>query len=430
VTQLRLRTAAWYGDGELDLPVPVTWKVDVFSPLAGQPLTDAQIAERIAAPLGQPRLRELAQGKVRPVLIVDDLNRSTPAHRVVPAVLRELATAGIAPESVTIVMAPGTHGAPPPDAMSKKVGTEVARVCRVHVHDCHGPLVRVGRTRFGTPVMVNRQVAESDLVVGIGGIAPNQTAGFGGGSKLALGVLGFRSIAGLHFGHQAAGWGTPSEGLDFRRDLDEIAHLIRLRSVVSVLIDGNRDVVDVRCGDPDVYYRDFLAMAMELGRAPSPGASFDVVIANTYPNDQSLTFARMKGFAPLRRAPAASSKIAIAACPEGLGFHGLFPFQNPPAHHARRMRALQLRILVRNPRLLFDKVRHRAMRRTTAVSGGGTVWLFRPAPAGAASLPAGVPGITITRSWSDVLGAVSREQGGRDDLRAAVYSTASLQWLA
>ena len=41
----------------------------------------------------------------------------------------------------------------------------------------------MGKTSLGTPVYVNKIVAISDLVIGIGGILPHGQAGFGGGAK-------------------------------------------------------------------------------------------------------------------------------------------------------------------------------------------------------------------------------------------------------
>ncbi|MBV9126124.1 MAG: DUF2088 domain-containing protein, partial [Planctomycetes bacterium] len=266
---LRLRTGAWYSEQVLQLPVPRHWQVNLFTPKEGEPLTDAQIAERLESPVGQPAIRELARGKARPLLIVDDLNRPTPAARVVPAVLRQLQDAGMAPQDVGIIMAPGTHGAPPADALIKKVGAAAAGSCRLFVHDCYRDVVKVGRTSFGTPVYVNKHVAASDFLVGIGGLYPNYTAGFGGGSKLALGVLGFRSIAALHFGHPSMGWGTRDGRSQFRQDLDEIAHRVGLGTTVSLLLNGDREVVGVHCGAPQACFAEALR-SREAFRAPPP----------------------------------------------------------------------------------------------------------------------------------------------------------------
>ena len=66
--------------------------------------------------------------------------------------------------------------------------------------------------------------------MGIGGVYPNYTAGFGGGSKLVLGVLGYRSIKDLHFRHRGMGWGRHEEGDPLRTDLNEIVVTAQKRS--------------------------------------------------------------------------------------------------------------------------------------------------------------------------------------------------------
>jgi nickel-dependent lactate racemase len=430
-SEVGLRTGAWYGDRTLQLPVPSSWRVNIITPNVGKSLTDSEIAEQLESPVGQPTIRELARGKTRPLIIVDDLNRPTPAFRVVPALLRQFQDAGIAMRDVGIIMASGTHGSPPDDALIKKVGAGAAGTCRVYVHDCTRDVVKVGRTSFGTPVYVNKHIAASDFLVGIGGIYPNYTAGFGGGLKMALGVLGFASIAALHCGHQSMGWGTPNCQSNFRRDLDQIAHMIGLGTTVSLLLNGDREVVAVSCGDPQAYYAGALRSAQDAYRAALPDAHADVVVSNAYLNDLSLTFVRMKGIVPLKRAPAGASKIAIASCSEGLGFHRLFPFLNAPRHHRRRMLAIRARVLLTRPRLLAQKMYRRLSRRVGAgQAAGNPIWLYRPEVAHAANLPAEIPGIRVTASWNEIVESVSREQGGREALRAVVYSCAtSVAWL-
>jgi lactate racemase len=179
-----LKTAAWYGDRPLVLPLPEDWEVTTWWPSTPGPLTDDEIARALDQPVGQPPIRELALGKSRPLIIVDDLTRPTPAGRVLPFLLRHLAEAGISSEAVRILIGTGTHAPPSPNSIAKKVGPEAASSCRLLVHDHARNLTRIGRTSFGTPVIVNREVLASDLLVDVGGIYPQHSTGFGGGSKL------------------------------------------------------------------------------------------------------------------------------------------------------------------------------------------------------------------------------------------------------
>jgi nickel-dependent lactate racemase len=431
VTSLELRSAAWYGDQVINLPHPAAWRVTVHDPKLGEPWNDDAIIASLENPIEQRPIREMATGARRPVVLLDDLNRPTPAGRVVPALLEQFNDAGIPAANVTVVMAPGTHGRPPPDAFVRKLGAEIAGRCRVRIHDCRGPLITLGRTPYGTPVLINPEVAASDFLVGLGGLYPNSTGGYGGGSKMILGVLGLRSIAALHFGHSSMGWGTPNQMSSFRRDLDLIAQMARLRSSISVQVNAAREVIDVVCGDPTVYYPDAMGAARSAFRAPSPVAA-DVVIANAYPNDLSLTFARMKGMAPFRRAASGTSRVLIAACPEGLGFHGLFPFMNAPPGHRNQMRLVQVRTLAANPRRLIKvaqrRLGSRARAESPAVTRPGPILMYRPETTAAAPLPAAIPGMRVVTDWDEVVETVAGEQGG-DDLAVEVYPCAPLQWI-
>lgn len=441
-TEIQLRTAAWYGDELFALPVPPEWDVTVFRPRTPPPLTDAQIEQVLESPCGQPPLRILCRNLARrarpgPLVIVDDLNRPTPVARVMPFVLKHFQSAGIAARDVRILLAPGTHGASRPESVRQKVGPEAAAACQVLIHDPHHGLVTVGKTSFGTPVSVNREVAASELVVGIGGVYPNRTAGFGGGSKLALGVLGYRSIMRLHCYHRGLGWGGDGVGSELRKDLDEIARMIGLKSLVCLHIDADRQVIRLACGDHFRFYPDEVDYARQTFTAPEPEGA-DVVISNAYPNDLSLTFARKKGTVPLSLCPPGASRIAVAACSEGLGFHGLFPYLNRPPFHGLRYAAGRISLMT--PAELARKASRRARRgirgfffrrRTTGTEPpvrANPVWLYRRL-AREDDLPGKIPGVRLASSWEEVVRGVQAEQAGKERLRVFVYPCAPLQCL-
>ena len=434
---MRLRTAAWYGDRELELPVPDGWDVTVHTPATPPPLSDEEIDAALHAPVGQDPIRRLAAGRTRPVIVVDDLTRPTPAGRIVPAMLRQLAEAGIPARDVTILLATGTHQDTPRDAVARKVGAEAAAACRVLVHDDHGDAVKVGRTSFGTPVHVDRAVADSDYVLGVGGVYPQHSTGFGGGAKLAIGVLARASISRLHYRHPSAR-GSYDTDNDFRRDLDEIAALIGLRTSVSAHVDADRQIVRLVCGDHRRYYADAVAFALETYRAPLPGDA-DVVISNAYPIDVSLTFMRSKGIIPLLHAAPGASRVLVSACPEGMGHHGLFPFVPNPGrwryrHRARRARArpgvIPAAVLRRAKRTLRRRTSPAPAAPTTAPAAAPRrpIWLHAPGRA-PGELPVNLPEMTALYAWDDVLERIRAEQDGREDLRVAVYPCAPLHVL-
>jgi lactate racemase len=431
-SKISIKTGAWYGDAQIDLPVPSGWEVNVLWPATPTPLTTEEMASILEHPVGQLPLAEMCRGKKRPVIIVDDLNRPTPVSQIMPLLIRSIRAADIPLENITILMATGTHGSPGRGAFLKKVGNEAAS-CRLLIHDCFKDVVKIGATTYGTPVFVNKAILESDTVIGVGGIYPNHTAGFGGGSKLAIGVLGIRTIYHLHFRNKAIKWGNTNTDNKFRRELDEIAEMIGMKMNVSLIIDANRNIIKIYCGDQRKYFPEAVSFYLKTFGAPQPDDDADVVISNAYPNDLSLIFARMKGFVPLNNCRRSASRIAIASCNEGLGLHHIWPFVNVPRFHKVRH---VLRVLsVLTVRDIINKM-HRILRRALmphfkpqgADNGkpSNPVWLYRTGDQ-AVKLPHKVPEINITSEWHEIIEAVSKEQSNHDNLKVLVYPCSFLQ---
>jgi len=437
--KLLLRTGAWYSDRHMEVDIPPSWNVTIHAPHTSAPLTDDQIFTILEKPTGQAPLSKILKGKSAPLIIVDDLNRPTPAERVMPFLLKYFHDAKIKPSSVTILMATGSHGKPPTDAFAKKIGDEAARSCNLMIHNCFHNVTKIGTTSFGTPVYVNKAVLNSDLVIGIGGIYPNHTAGFGGGSKLMLGLLGMRSIFQLHFRHQPVGWGSDGYDSDFRKDLNEIADMIGFNTSISLLVNDKREIFHMYCGNYNAYYRDAVELCRKTFSTPPPSDA-DVVISNTYPNDLSLTFARIKGFAPLYHSKPGASRIAIAVCSEGIGRHNIFPFLDIPRFH--RLRHLMRRILTLSRHDISQVILHRINRfiplrksrsqsdrfntSDSALHLSHPIVLYRPGKH-TDVLPSNIPNLTVVTQWSDVLKIIAHEQEHRSNLKVVVYPCAFLQ---
>lgn len=426
-----LSTAAWYGDRLLELSVPADWDVTVHRPSTPDPLTDDEIRAALRAPVGQSELATVAAGRRRVAIVVDDLTRPTPVDRILPHVLDELARADVSDAAITVLIGTGTHG-PSRAGPERKIGTELARRLHVEFHDDLRGCVRVGTTSFGSPVVANRRVVEADLVIGIGGIYPQHTVGFGGGAKIVLGVLGRRSIERLHFRHEGVG-GRHDVASSFRSDVTEMAAMVGLEVSIGAMVDARRQLVWLRSGDPRRYFADACADAIRIFGAPMPGDA-DVVISNAYPMDLSATFVRSKGIVPLVHAKTGASRVLIGAASEGLGHHGLFPLVSGRGAGIRQI-LRTARNVPRSevPRLAARRVVHAAQRigrlpqRREPTSGGLRPVIFHPTSA--ARFPADVAGMRTEPSWEKIVGMVEREQAGVARIRAVVYPCSPLQVL-
>jgi nickel-dependent lactate racemase len=412
-----LRTAAWYGDRAFSLPFPVEWQVTVLWPATPALSGELSIVNCLHEPAGQPPLSMLCRGKLRPLVIVDGPQWPTPVARILPHVLEQFREGGIAPASVRIIVATEAHSPPQFESLFRKLGPE-AFACTVVVHKPHEHLADLGYIG-GIRVTANRELIESDLIVGIEGLYLNSAGGFQSQSQLILGVLGLETTAALRSRYRSAEHAGEGES-GFRRALDEIAERIGLRTTISGHIDAERQLVRLACGDRRLYYDRELAFARATyGAAPPEGA--DVVISNAYPSDLSCNAVEEHALAPLQRAPRDASRIVLASCPEGVGTEHLFPYHSfRPAHWWQAFR----------PSRSGDAGHAPASHRCP-------IWLYQPTGrVGGVELPESLEPISpteqpirVAESWRQILRSVRIEQQGKRFLRVCLYPCAPLQYL-
>ena len=447
MSTVEVRTGIWDDDKLVKLTFPDSWDVKTYWPDTPAPLTDEQLKKIIESPTGQPPLRELAKGKKKPCIIIDDLSRPTPTYKVLPYLLSHFSDAGITAGEVKIIVGTGTHGHQDEKSLRNKLGDQAMDQCQVIVHDDLEHVKKIGKTSFGTPVFVDRDVLDCDFKIGIGGVYPQHTTGFGGGGKLALGILGRRSIMGMHYTHPAVG-GKYIIDNDFRRDVTEMARMIGLDTIYTLHVNALMEVVSLMAGDHYAYYPEAAAFSHDRFLAPAAEDTVDVVIANAYPLDISFTFMR-KGYKPLVAAPRSAMKIMLASAHEGVGHHGLFQHMKPP-------RILKVRLLYRKLAALgfkkiitkiFNRVKIKFTKKITTQSKKNTkssdqsqtndmvtaiprntdhFWVYRTSSSDT-KLP-DVGNMTVMHNWQDVLNEIVSQKGNKK-LVVRIYPCAPLQTL-
>ncbi|HXF62858.1 MAG TPA: lactate racemase domain-containing protein, partial [Caldilineaceae bacterium] len=245
---------AWYGDGDLTLDFPAGWEVHVLAPQDAPKLSADGIEAAFANPIGTARIAELARGKRSATVVVDDVSRPTPAAELIPYVLRELAEAGVPKSEIRFVIGGGSHRQQTQEELEKKLGAEVVAQYEVSTHDfMAGDLRGLGNLPDGTPVYINRTVADAEFKMTVGGIYPHGAVGFGGGSKLILpGVSGFATMYHFHTFYPARGQGNIERQGDVpdHRDASEaVARLLGLDVVVNAVINSRREIAALFVGD-------------------------------------------------------------------------------------------------------------------------------------------------------------------------------------
>ena len=319
---IELLSSAWFGDKPLTINFHSSWDIMVAGNKKIPPLTKNQIKDAFNHPIGSPGLLDLVRTKKRVAVIIDDITRPTPADKIVPFVLEELQIAGFPFESIIVVIASGTHKKASTEEIEKKIGKDLAAKITVIPHDDKKDLVYLGKSSRGTPLYVNHAVIECDFKIGIGCIYPHPAAGFSGGGKIIMpGIMGAETVRYMHDYMKGAVYRGGSLDTELRLEIEEVATKVGLDFMVNVVLNQKREVAGLFAGDKILAHRQGVKFATEVYSVQSI-QNADVIISDMYPFDTSLQFAYDRGFWPIMN-DNDSTKIAIAACPMGLGYHGL-----------------------------------------------------------------------------------------------------------
>ena len=296
-----------YGQEKMFFTLPKGWSLissEDKPPIAGVPDPLQEIKRALDHPIGSPRIEELTRPGMEVVLLFDDLQRPTPVHLALPEILNRLNRAGIPDQRISGVCALGTHSIPTLEQLEKKAGKEVfSRLqARIFSHDPHASdNVIIGKTHRGTLVEINRRVAFSDLIIGVGECMPHPVAGFGGGCKIVMpGVCSYRSVADHHFTwmrHRNSRVNV-MDGNSFYEEIVDAGRLSRLAFKLDFIINEKKEVIRAFAGDPVEEHKEASHYAASLYLIPLPKMA-DVTIASAFPLEigvQATKSLTMAGF--------------------------------------------------------------------------------------------------------------------------------------
>src|ERR1044072_4809390 len=176
-----------YGNGG----APMSFDERRFEVLAGDvchftPLFGREISAAFDSPIDSPPLEDIVAEAETVLIVVSDSTRSTASAQIVNLLVRRLIAGGIEPFNIRIIFAPGIHRAVTAEEKKKILGDFTAQ--RIKTLDHHPrdlmQIVKLGETRRGIPIELNRALLEHDRVIIVGGITFHYFAGFTGGRKL------------------------------------------------------------------------------------------------------------------------------------------------------------------------------------------------------------------------------------------------------
>ena len=326
-----------YGKGFVSLDLPDDRVAYVLEAREAKPVEDEpkDVKEALANPINSERIADLASHSERIRILVSDYTRATPNKVLLPPILEELKKVKPNLEDVQILVANGLHKPAPESELKEFLGEEVMEEVSVINHDAEDEesLTYLGKTSFGTELLVNKLVVESDLLVMTGLIEPHFFAGYSGGRKSILpGVSGRETIYQNHgfkmIDHPLSRAGI-LDGNPIHEDMVEAAARVkenRRMAIVNVVIDKKHRILKTFAGDVFDAHRAGVEFLDGIFKVKAPTRADIVITSNGgYPLDRDL-YQAVKGMSTGELIVKDGGVIVIfSECVDGIGRgHELF----------------------------------------------------------------------------------------------------------
>ncbi|HWP68815.1 MAG TPA: nickel-dependent lactate racemase, partial [Rectinemataceae bacterium] len=191
-----------------------------------------------------------------------------------------------------------------------------------HVARDEASLVDLGKTRNGTPILLNKAVFEADRIIAIGSVEPHYFAGYTGGRKAFLpGVAGYATIQANH----KLALSPLARALELERnpvsqDMDDALNLIHIPTFsIMTVLDKDQGLAWCSAGEIRASFKEAVEKANSIFCVPIDGL-FDIVVsAARFPMDIDL-YQSQKAIDNGSLALAdGGTLIMVSSCRDGIG---------------------------------------------------------------------------------------------------------------
>ncbi len=283
------------------------------------------IREALTNPINSPHLSEMVDENTSVSIVVTDKIRPCPENLLVSLLLEEIEKGGCTRDNITVVIANGLHEPASEKEKREMLGNEVVDKVKVINHDARkSPIKKLGVTRHGHPVEINKIVADSDIIVTTGLIEPHFFAGFSGGRKSILpGVASRKSILNFHnfhmIGNKKSAIGALN-GNPTHEDALDAARLVGVDFILNIIINEEKNIVDAVAGDLEAAYEEGVKRNLDICRYGLSERPDIVVTSNSgYPLDLDL-YQAVKGMDTAASIIKEGGTIVMASeCRAGVG---------------------------------------------------------------------------------------------------------------
>ena len=348
-----------YHKKRLDGSIPSKELAGILVPRATSPIRalPQAIDTVLEQPIKSPSLGTFLQRGDTVVIVVSDLTRYTGANLFLPQLIRHVSRKGIPDKNVSIVFALGIHRPMNSDEQRRVVGDEIAErfTMENHATKDENHLVALGETGRGTPVSLNRRVAEADKVILTGTIGYHYLAGFGGGRKSIIpGVASYDACVATHLlvldptkpGRHPQARAGILRGNPMHEDMMEAFNFLPPVFLFNTVLSADRAILSVAAGNGEAAFYEGCRFVDQYCRVAIDEKA-DVVIASCggFPKDINFIQSHKTLEYAMNALRPEGVMILVAACTEGLGhpdFARWLKFQEPSEMEAELRKHFQI----------------------------------------------------------------------------------------
>jgi len=263
-----------YGNGKLKVDIPQKNLLQVIGSRPVKPLLNPEksIIESINEPVGCQPLSVAIKGKKNICIVISDSTRAAPTRLLLEALLPYIESNGIRRDFITILIATGLHRPNLGKELEELVGEEVAGSYRIINHDARDRncCADIGKTKRGTPVIINKNFVNADFKILTGLIEPHFMAGFSGGRKSVCPGISYMDMF-RHF-HGPAILESPKSAFGilkenpFHEKSTEIAKIAGVDFIINTTINKDKEITGIFSGELEKAFDKGAGFCMEASR--------------------------------------------------------------------------------------------------------------------------------------------------------------------
>jgi len=290
------------------------------------------IRKALENPIESQRIGDKVKLGEKVCIIICDLTRSWQrTHIYLPLLVEEIKRSGAKDEDIFFMSATGTHRAQTPEEHKALLGEELYKRYKIYDHCCESDeMADFGKTSYGTPIRLNKKVADSDHVIITAGIAYHFMAGWGGGRKAILpGVAAYETVMANHAlalnplpgkGRNMVCRSGNVDGNVIHMDMVEAASKINPSFLFNVVMNASGKIGWAVAGHWQKAYAAGIGIVDSVEAIDIPQQA-DLVIASAcgYPKDINLYQTSKTIFNAQEAAKPGGAVLIISACSEGYG---------------------------------------------------------------------------------------------------------------